>query len=89
MDGVDVYGTLTLDKGATVSVSNVRSAFVMQGGDKSAVNVKGGAGIRVYNITGNASNGGDWTVDGGSISLERCDSFGLSVNTSRPRATAA
>ena len=89
MDGVDVYGTLTLDKGATVSVSNVRSAFVMQGGDKSAVNVKGGAGIRVYNITGNASNGGDWTVDGGSISLERCDSFGLSVNTLKTKGDSS
>ena len=33
------------------------------------------------NIDGNASNGGNWTVTNGSVNINNCGSYGLSVNS--------
>lgn len=76
-DGIDVWGTLNL-KNSTVSISDLRSAFVMQGGASAKLNISN-SNVIVEDITGNGSNGGYVVIDDSNVTFDNVGSHGLSV----------
>lgn len=77
-DGIDVWGTLNL-KNSTVSISDLRSAFVMQGGVNAKLNINNST-VNVKDITGNGTNGGYVVIEEDSnVTFDRVGSHGLSV----------
>lgn len=76
-DGIDVWGTLNL-KNSTVSMSYLRSAFVMQGGLSAKLNINNSAVI-VEDITGNGTNGGNVVIDASNVTFDNVGSHALSV----------
>ena len=76
-DGIDVWGTLNL-KNSTVSMSNLRSAFVMQGGASAKLNISNST-VNVKDITGNGTNGGYVVIDDSNVTFDKVGSHGLSV----------
>lgn len=76
-DGIDVWGTLNL-KNSTVSMSDLRSAFVMQGGLSAKLNINNSIVI-VEDITGNGSNGGYVVIDDSNVTFDNVGSHALSV----------
>ena len=79
IDGIDVWGNLTLNN-SDVTLENLRGAFVMQGGENAQVHINDGSVVNIEDITGNASNGGQWTVADSTINIDGCGSYGLSVS---------
>ena len=78
-DAIDVWGTLNITNGSNITVEKAQSAFTMQGGESAKVNIDKASTVTANNIHGNFSNGGDWTLDDSSITINDCDSYGLSV----------
>ena len=87
--GVDVRydAVLTLD-GAKLTIRGVSNATISaHTGGASNTNpgkftLTNGSAIEADDIGGNFSNGGDWTLEGDSnITINGCDSYGLSVHT--------
>ena len=76
-DGIDVWGTLNL-KNSSVSMSDLRSAFVMQGGASAKLNINNST-VNVKDITGNGTNGGYVVIDDSNVTFDRVGSHGLSV----------
>lgn len=76
-DGIDVWGTLNL-KNSAVSISDLRSAFVMQGGASAKLNISNST-VSVKDITGNGSNGGYVVIDDSNVTFDNVGSHGLSV----------
>ena len=76
-DGIDVWGTLNL-KNSTVSMSDLRSAFVMQGGASAKLNISNST-VSVEDITGNGTNGGYVVIDDSDVTFDSVGSHGLSV----------
>ena len=77
-DAFDVWGTLKITNGSNITVEKAQSAFTMQGGENAKVNIEKST-VTANDINGNFSNGGDWTLDDSSITINDCDSYGLSV----------
>lgn len=76
-DGIDVWGTLNL-KNSAVSISDLRSAFVMQGGASAKLNISNST-VSVKDITGNGTNGGYVDIDDSDVTFDSVGSHGLSV----------
>ena len=76
-DGIDVWGTLNL-KNSAVSISDLRSAFVMQGGASAKLNISNST-VSVKDITGNGTNGGYVDIDDSDVTFDKVGSHGLSV----------
>ena len=76
-DGIDVWGTLKLEN-STVSISDLRSAFVMQGGASAKLNISNST-VSVKDITGNGTNGGYVVIDDSKVTFDNVGSHALSV----------
>ena len=73
---------LTLTNGASLTLTGLESGMVFPATAKeyATVTVKGGSSLSIDNIDGNASNGGDWNVEGNSsLRVSNCGSHGLST----------
>lgn len=80
-DIFDMYGTLNINNGSNITISNAQSAFTMQGGTNAKVNLNAST-VTANDITGNFSNGGVWEIkDQSTLSIDGCGSHGLSVET--------
>ena len=76
-DAIDVWAGLNIDN-SKVEISELRSAFVMQGGMDAKVNVNNST-VNVHDITGNGSNGGVVDIEGSEVSFTNIDSHALSI----------
>lgn len=76
---------LNIVNGSHLTLQNLQTAFVLSGkvtdrGEIGEINIEDSA-VTITNIDGNASNGGDWTVSGSTISYTNIGSHALSVET--------
>ncbi len=76
-DAIDVWAGLNIYN-SKVEISELRSAFVMQGGMDAKVNVNNST-VNVHDITGNGSNGGVVDIEGSEVSFTNIDSHALSI----------
>ena len=76
-DAIDVWAGLNIDN-SKVEISELRSAFVMQGGMDANVNVNNST-VNVHDITGNGSNGGVVDIEGSEVSFTNIGSHALSI----------
>ena len=81
-DGFDVWGKATLEitNGSNVTLTGLRSAFTMQGGDSAKLVVEDST-VTANSIHGNVTNGGDVYLNNATVDINGCDSYGISANT--------
>ena len=85
--GIDVNfgGKLTVQNGATVKLNNLNRGTISSKPDKSPDTAGqftlNGATMTVTNIGGNFSNGGDWTIDDSTLTMNGVGNYGLSAGT--------
>ena len=73
---------LTLENGAVLTVTNLERGLIFSGNDvktQATVNVNPGTTMNITNIDGNASNGGEWSVDKATLNVKNCGELGLSA----------
>ena len=73
---------LTLQNGAVLTVTDLERGLIFSGKDvktQATVNVNPGTTMNITNIDGNASNGGEWTVDKATLNVKNCGELGLSA----------
>ncbi len=78
-DAIDVYGTLNIINDSEITISKLQNAFVLQT-EAAIVNVKNST-ISADTIGGNFSNGGEWNIEGSTVTIDGCGSYALSVKT--------
>lgn len=78
---------LELKNGAELSVETLDKGFVMPNEDASVV-VGADSTLTIDGIDGNATNGGSWTVNGGTLNVKNCGNYGLSVNEFKTTGSA-
>lgn len=81
-DGFDVWdsATLKITNGSNVTLTGLRSAFTMQGGNSAALVVEDSK-VTANSIHGNVTNGGDVDLNNATVDINGCDSYGISANT--------
>ena len=78
-DAIDVWATLDITNGSTVTMKGVANGFVMQGGENAKVNIEKST-VTANDINGNFSNGGEWAIkEGSTVNIKDCGTHGLSV----------
>ena len=73
---------LTLENGAVLTVTDLERGLIFSGKDvktQATVNVNPGTTMNITNIDGNASNGGEWSVDKATLNVKNCGELGLSA----------
>ncbi|MDO4673018.1 MAG: hypothetical protein Q4A76_08895, partial [Porphyromonadaceae bacterium] len=73
---------LTLQNGAVLTVTDLERGLIFSGKDvktQATVNVNPGTTMNITNIDGNASNGGEWSVDKATLNVKNCGELGLSA----------
>ena len=80
-DAIDMWATLNITNGSTVTMNGVANGFVMQGGMNAKVNVSGGSSVKADGVSGHFSNGGVWSITDSTVNIANCGTHGLSVET--------
>ena len=81
-DGIRITGSLNVENGSQVELNDLKRGVISMSTD-SQVKVDGnGSSMAITNSSGNATNGGNWTVsNGASVSVDGAGSHGLSTDT--------
>ena len=79
-DAIDLIGGAHLyANDSFINIQNVGAGFVIETvGEDIVLN---NTDVTVKNVNGNGSQGGEWTVNGSSLSFTNCGDHGLSVET--------
>ena len=78
-DAIDVWATLDITNGSTVTMKGVANGFVMQGGMDAKVNVSENSFVTADGVSGHFSNGGVWSITNSTVDIANCGTHGLSV----------
>ena len=78
-DAIDVWATLDITNGSTVTMKGVANGFVMQGGMNAEVNVSDKSSVTADGVSGHFSNGGVWSITNSTVDIANCGTHGLSV----------
>ena len=80
-DAIDMWATLNITNGSTVTMNGVANGFVMQGGMNAKVNVSKNSFVTADGVSGHFSNGGVWSITNSTVDIANCGTHGLSVET--------
>ena len=80
-DAIQINSNVTLraENNSVISFNGLQSGFVMPGGTIANVELVNST-LDSKDIDGNFTNGGHFTFTGSTVTIDDCDSYGLSVN---------